>query len=459
MLNNPVIIKFSDIIKLLNTLPMNEFGYSRYVSYVRTDDEENDKIKFLRTLFSIIHYDAQTNVHAEAKKLIREFEDVFDSVADSLWERIKYENVNFFVNDVKANVYETAINMFMKKCFGEFNVLRKKGIRNNIDSIVVKLVDTDETVKVCNLRKLFDNIYHQKSYYNPDRIYDMFVTFYPDCLPNVFDPYRLFLIIHEFYKYYEINKLILGHMHNMISRKFKHHESFINILTRNDIFMKSFAIEYSKFSKKFISSIAKLNLRYPDLRKCIADEIYPILLNKDSHVGDLAECDFARDMLNILNGAKSMSAPNMDYRCDTLCENLEELENSYINTFNALYELKEKVFEPLKYDESVIESIYDGLFDCVECPPEYEECPPDYETYKDVLYERISEAENVCDSIKSVLEAWCINKIEDKVNYGYNYDAINDISEYFRNEKYVNDSSFVKFSNPTIFNLIYNFRS
>lgn len=448
--NNPVIIKFSDIIRLLNTHPMNEYDTSRCASYVRTDNELRDKRDFLKSLFSIIHYNAQVSVHGEAKKLIKEFEDIFDSVAESLWERIKYENVNFFTNDVKANVYETAINMFMKKYFGTFNALDKKDGRNNLDSIVVKLIDTANSVKVCNLRKLFENVHI------PDKIYDTFVTFSPDCLPNVFCPERLFLIIHEFFKYYELNHLIIGHMHNMISRKFAAHDAFINILTRNDIFMKSFAIEYSKFSKKFLSSISKTNLQFSNLRKCIADEIFPILLNKDSHVGDLAECDFARDMLNILNGAKSMSAPNMDARCDTLCENLEELENSYLNTFNALYELKEKVFEPLEYNESVISSIYESLFDSEGF---YDECPPDYESYKDILYERISEAENVYDSIKSVLEAWCINKIDDKVNYGYNYDAIIDISEYFKKEKYVNDRSFVKFSNPTVFNLIYNFRS
>lgn len=451
--NDPVIIKFSDIIRLLNTHPMNELDLSRCASYVRTKNELKDKRDFLKSLFSIIHYNAQVSVHAESKKLIREFDDIFDSVAESLWERIKYENVNFFTNDVKANVYETALNMLMKKYFGTFNALDKKDGRNNLDSIVVKLIDTDNSVKVCNLHKLFENVHV------PNKIYDMFVTFSPDCLPNVFDPERLFLIIHEFFKYYEINLLIISHMNNMISRKFAGHDAFINILTRNDIFMKSFAIEYSKFSKKFLSSVSKINLKLPNLRKCIADEIFPILMNKDSHVGDLAECDFARDMLNILNGAKSMSAPNMDYRCDTLCENLEELENSYINAFNSLYELKEKVFEPLGYNESTIESIYDSLFDSENCPHEYEECPPDYESYKDILYERITEAENVYDSIKSVLESWCVTKIDDKVNYGYNYDAIIDISEYFKKEKYVNDSSFVKFSNPTIFNLIYNFRS
>lgn len=448
--NNPVIIKFSDIIRLLNTHPMNEYDTSRCASYVRTDNELRDKRDFLKSLFSIIHYNAQVSVHGEAKKLIKEFEDIFDSVAESLWERIKYENVNFFTNDVKANVYETALNMFMKKYFGTFNALDKKDGRNNLDSIVVKLIDTANSVKVCNLRKLFENVHI------PDKIYDTFVTFSPDCLPNVFCPERLFLIIHEFFKYYELNHLIIGHMHNMISRKFAGHDAFINILTRNDIFMKSFAIEYSKFSKKFLSSISKSSFRCPSLRRCIADEIFPILLNKDSHVGDLAECDFARDMLNILNGAKSMSAPNMDARCDTLCENLEELEKSYISTFNSLYELKEKVFEPLEYNETVIGNIYESLFDSEGF---YDECPPDYESYKDILYERISEAENVYDSIKSVLEAWCINKIDDKVNYGYNYDAIIDISEYFKKEKYVNDRSFVKFSNPTVFNLIYNFRS
>ena len=451
MTNEPVIIKFSDIIKLLNSLPINELDFSRHVTYVRTDDEENDKTKFLRSLFSIIHYDAQVNVHSESKKLIREFEDIFDSVADSLWERIKYENVNFFVNDVKANVYETALNMFMKKCFGTFNTLHKKGNRNNLNSIIVKLIDTDQTVKVCDLRKLSDNIYVKKSVY-PDRIYDTFVTFYPDCLPNVADPYRLFLIIYEFYKYYEINRLISNHMTNTISKKFDRHESFNNILIRNDIFMKSFAIEYSKFSKKILSPISKINLKYPNLGKCVADEIYPILINKNSRVGDLAECDFARDILSIISLAKSMSAPNMDLRCDTLCENLEELEKYYINTFTSLYELKEKVFEPLEYNETIIEKVYDSLFDS-------EECPPEYESYKKILYECIAEAENVYYMIVSELEAWCINKIEDKINYGYNYDPIVDIREYFKNEKYVNDSSFVKLSNPTIFNLIYNFRS
>lgn len=454
MLNNPnpVIIKFSEIIKLIDTFPMNEFSTSRCITYTRTDVEEKDKTRFLRTLFSIIHYDAREKVHAEAKKLIREFEDIFDSVSDSLWERIKYENVNFFVNDVKANAYETALNMFMKKCFSTFNTLHKKGIKNNLDSIVVKLIDTDETVKVCNLRKLFDNIFKQKTYYSHDKLYDLFVTFYPDYLPKVFDPYRLFLIIHEFYKYYEINRLIYDHMHNMISRKFNRHESFNNILVRNDIFMKSFAIEYSKFSKKILSSIAKINLTRPNLKKSIANEIYPILVNKHTSVGDLAECDFARDILSIISLAKSMSAPNLDIRCDTFCENLEKLEKWYIDTFTSLFELKEKVFEPLEYNEPVIESIYSNLFDSDECPPEYE-------SYKKIIYERIAEAENIYDSIVSELEAWCINKIEDKINYGYNYDPIVDIHEYFKNEKYVNDSSFVKLSNPTIFNLIYNLRS
>lgn len=445
--NSPVIIKFLDIIRLLNTHPMNEYDTSRCATYVRTNNELKDKRDFLQSLFSIVHYNAQVSVHGEAKKLIKEFEDIFDSVAESLWERIKYENVNFFTNDVKSNVYETALNMLMKKYFGTFNPLDKKDGRNNLDSIVVKLIDTDNSVKVCNLRKLFENVHV------PDKIYDTFVTFSPDCLPNVFDPERLFLIIHEFFKYYELNRLIIDYMHNMISMKFAGHDAFINILTRNDIFMKSFAIEYSRFSKKFLSSISKTSFRCPSLRKCIADEIFPILLNKDSHVGDLAECDFARDMINILNGAKSMSAPNMDARCDTLCENLEELEKDYINTFNSLYELKEKVFEPLEYNENAIDSIFSTMIHGDKF------CLPEHESYANILDERILEAENVYDSIKSVLEAWCINKIDDKVNYGYNYDAIIDISEYFKKEKYVNDSSFVKFSNPTIFNLIYNFRS
>lgn len=218
---------------------------------------------------------------------------------------------------------------------------------------------------------------------------------------------------------------------------------------RNDIFMKSFGIEYARFSKQLMVQICNINAKYPNFRASIGDEILPILMNKDSHVGDMGDCEFAKDVVMLLSRVKSMSAPNLDSRCDTLCVNLEELENSYLNTFKKLFELKEKVFEPLEYKEDTINAIYSAvIFGSGPCPPEYE-------SYGKILDECISEVETVYHSILSELEAWCVEKIDTKVNYGYNYDAIQDFDNYFIYAKYVNNVNFMKFSNPAIFNLIY----
>ena len=442
MENGPVVIKYSEILKILKNFPMNEFDTSKHIKYIRTNDEYKDKTEFLKTLLGIVHCNARSYVKDNSKKLIREFENIFDSVAESLWERIKYENVNFFTNDVKTNVYETALNMFMKQYFEAFSPINKNDDQYNTESVLVTLVDTDETVKVCNLNKLFENVYI------PTKIYDTFVTFENDCLPNVGYPDRFFPIIYRFYKYYELNRMIVDHLLIMNLKKSKYHEAFENILMRNDIFMKSFGIEYARFSKKFMDQIYAINMKYPNYKGLIAEEILPILMNKDSHVGDLGDCEFARDVVMLLSKAKSMSAPNLDSRCDTLCENLEELENSYLNTFNKLFELKEKVFEPLEHNENAIDSIFSTMIHGDKF------CLPEHESYANILDECISEVEIVYQTIVSELERWCIAKIDDKVNYGYNYDAKQDFNSYFTNRKYVNTDSFVKFTNPAVFNLI-----
>ena len=441
--NGPVVIKYSEILKILKNFSMNEFDTSKHIKYIRTNDEYKDKTEFLKTLLGIVHCNARSYVKDNSKKLIREFENIFDSVAESLWERIKYENVNFFTNDVKTNVYETALNMFMKQYFEAFSPINKNDDQYNTESVLVTLVDTDETVKVCNLNKLFENVYI------PTKIYDTFITFENDCLPNVGYPDRFFPIIYRFYKYYELNKMIIDHLLIMNLKKSKYHEAFENILMRNDIFMKSFGIEYARFSKKFMDQIYAINMKYSNYKGLIAEEIRPILMNKDSRVGDLSNCEFARDILMILSKAKSMSAPNMDIRCDTLCENLEELENSYLNSFNKLFELKEKVFEPLEYNEDTIDSIYSTMiFDSGFCPPEYE-------SYGEIFDKCISEVDTLYRSIVSELETWCIVKIDSKIDYGYNYDAKQYFNKYFVERKYVNTDSFVKFTNPAVFNLIH----
>ena len=440
--NGPVVIKYSEILKILKNFPMDEVNDSKLIKYVRTDDEDKDKTEFLKTLLRIIHGNARSNVKDNSKYYFKEFEKIFDSVAESLWERIQYENVNFFVNDVKANVYETALNMFMKQCFEIFSSIKSNGDRYNIDSILVKLVDTDGTIKVCNLNKLFENVYI------PTKIYDTFITFENDCLPSVSYPYVFFPKIYRFFKYFELNQMIVDHICFMNFKRDKYHEAFEKILMRNNIFMTSFGIEYSRFSKQLMGQICAINAKYPNYRRSIADEILPILMNKDSHVGDLGDCDFARDVVMLLSKAKSMSAPNLDSRCDTLCENLEELENSYLNTFNKLFELKEKVFEPLEYNDNAIDSIFSTMISGDKF------CLPEHESYAKILDECISEVEIVYQTIVSELERWCSAKIDDKVNYGYNYDAQRDFSEYFCNRKYVNTDSFVKFTNPAVFNLI-----
>lgn len=450
--NGPVIIKYSEILKIIKSLPMNEFNESKHIIYVRSDNEEKDKTDFLKTLLRIIHTTARSSAVANSKKLLKEFEKIFDSVADSLWERIKYENVNFFVNDVKSNVYETALNMFMKEYFGASAPFIKNGVQYNIDGIfgtrtdingiLVTLVDTDGTTKVCNLNKLFENVY------TPNTTYDAFITFANDCLPSVSYPDYFFHIIYRFYKYFEINRMITDHFLFINLKKSKYHEAFENILMRNDIFMKSFGIEYAKFSKQFMSSICDINANYPNLEESITKEVLPILTNKESHVGDFAECNFARDVLNILTKAKSMSAPNLDSRCNTLCEDLDYLEKSYIDSFKKLFELKEKIFEPLEYNETSIAVLSANLFFNNDV------CPLEYQSYKKIFEECVSEVSDAYRRILSILETWCVKKIDDKVNYGYNYEARRDFGEYFTNRKYVNTDDFVKFTNPAIYNLI-----
>lgn len=440
--NEPVVIKYSEIIKILKNFPMDEINDSKLIKCVRTDNENDDKTKFVKSLLGIIHCNARSNVKHNSKYFLKEFEKIFDSVAESLWERIQYENVNFFVNDVKANVYETAVNMFMKHCFQSFHRIKINDDQCGLDAVLVKLIDTDGTVKVCNLNKLYGNIY------NPNTIYDTFITFENDCLPSVSYPYIFFPKIYSFFKYFELNRMIIDSITFKNFKKAKYHEAFENILMRNNIFMNSFGIEYARFSKQLMGQICAINAKYPNFRASIGDEILPILMNKDSRVGDLGDCDFAKDVVMLLSKAKSMSAPNLDSRCDTLCVNLEELENSYLNTFKKLFELKEKVFEPLEYKEDTINAIYSAMI--FGSGP----CPPEYESYGKILDECISEVETVYHSIVSELEAWCVEKIDTKVYYGYNYDAQRDFSEYFYNKKYVNTDSFVKFTNPAVFNTI-----
>ena len=104
---------------------------------------------------------------------------------------------------------------------------------------------------------------------------------------------------------------------------------------------------------------------------------------------------------------------------------------------------------PLEYNEDAIDSIYSTMiFDSDFCPTEYE-------SYVEILDKCISEVDTLYRSIVSELEKWCIVKIDSKIDYGYNYDAKQYFNKYFVERKYVNIDSFVKFTNPAVFNLIH----
>lgn len=488
MTSSSTVINYSDFINAvgkLSTIAINEnkpnfvdFDTSGRVDF-SNQYIKNQKITFATKLCKMIKVNIKSIVKSNYKHLIKEYKNVLNSVSKSYWERIRYENVNFFYSDIKSEIYETSISMFVKSILKHLDISNAtpkswyykvyKNLRDIPKRIYIRHTfnDNSSEKKKSVIFKLNELLKHSPSACSMviEQDENMYNWYYP--------PKTFIEKIISYLLYLELVDLVRDYfIYGKHKAYYKDIPDLYNILIRNETYMEGFAVEYNKFANR-VSDLLKpiyiernksrLEMEADPIRYSIATNVAKIILKQASKETDMISCMHVENICKLIQEVKNMSSPNMDPRCDTYLEGTDDFDR--LNTFRILdlFKEKTKAFEDyakqrskeaskdldLSQNYKLIEYITSGEYDLGDSSLVREGLYVFAKTIKKAIWNYI---ESYTKDVKKISQ-WLDDKIISKISYGFKYDSEEEFRNYVKYSS-MHETGFDKFSNPAIAELL-----
>lgn len=468
------VINYSDIINVVGKLSVTINEDKRNLVEFDTCGRDfssqyakNEKTAFATKLCKTIKFNVESIVKSNYRHFIKDYKDILNSVSKSYWERIRYENVNFFYSDIKTEIYETSISMFVKNVFKHLDIQQisapeswyykvYKSLKNIPDRIYIRHTFNEAPQKkksvVFTLHEMLGHHSPNACTMSLEQDDDLFQFHYP---PIVFIEK-----ITNYLFYLELVDLVCDYfIYGKHKAYYKDIPDLFNILIRNETYMEGFAVEYNKFANRVSDLLKPVYIERNEFRSemakdpicySIATNVAKIILKQSSVETEMISCMHVDHICKLIQEVKNMSSPNMDPRCDTYLEGTDDLDR--LNTFRILdlFKEKTKAFEAyaeegtkdldFSHNPKVMEYITSDKNDLDD-----EKLITFVDTIKEAIWKYI---ESYTKDVKKIA-LWLDDKINSKISYGFKYDS----EEEFRNYvKYLSmhETGFDKFSNPAI---------